>query len=212
MSFTTAQMTGQMTVKPEPLANSADARRAMIKSQLRPSGVNEEYVLARMLAVPREDYLPDDKKPLAYIDRSILLGEDEHMCSPLFYGKLLQEADPLPGDSVLVVEAGTGYLADLVRPLVGSLDRITAIEAADPARIPDKTYSLVLIEGAIEQLPDHLANVIADNGRIVSGLLEDGVTRLAAGRKVAGSVALLPIEDLGMPVLHRFDKPKGWTF
>ena len=47
------------------------ARKAMVDSQLRTSGVNEEFVLSRMLAVPREDYLPEDTQQLAYIDRSI---------------------------------------------------------------------------------------------------------------------------------------------
>ncbi|QFT76391.1 protein-L-isoaspartate O-methyltransferase [Erythrobacter sp. THAF29] len=201
-----------MTAQPETLANSADARRAMIDSQLRTSGVNEEFVLARMLAVPREDYLPDEKKALAYIDRSIALGADAHLCSPLFYGKLLIEADPRADDSVLIIEGGTGYLADLVRPLVGEVDTISVADAADPAKAPAKTYSLVLVDGAIEELPPHLANSLAEGGRIVGGLLLRKVTRLASGRKVAGTVSLLPVEDLGIPVLHAFDKPKGWTF
>ena len=72
--------------------DTAAARRAMIDSQLRTSGVNEEFVLARMLAVPREDYLPEDKASLAYIDRSVALGEDAHLAAPLFYGKLLSKA------------------------------------------------------------------------------------------------------------------------
>ena len=83
------------------------ARRAMIDSQLRTSGVNEEYVLARMIAVPREDFLPADKAAQAYIDRAVMLGEAGHLAAPLFYGKLLLEAAPMPDDSVLVVGGGT---------------------------------------------------------------------------------------------------------
>ena len=60
------------------------ARRAMIDSQLRTSGVNEEYVLARMLAVPREDFLPAEKASVAYIDRAVILGDEGHMAAPLF--------------------------------------------------------------------------------------------------------------------------------
>ena len=51
-----------------------------------------------------------------------------------------------------------------------------------------------------------------ENGRVVTGLAERGVTRLAAGRKVAGDVALLPLAEIGMPVLAEFAAPKGWSF
>lgn len=192
------------------LPDTRIARRAMIDSQLRTSGVNEEYALARMLAVPREDFLPQDKAALAYIDRAVSLGADGHLASPLFYGKLLLEAAPLPGDRALVVTGGTGYLPALLRPLVADLAEMTAADAATTSAAG--AYSLIIIDGAIEQLPDGLAAQLADNGRIVTGLVLRQVTRLAAGRKVAGQVNLQPIEDIGIPVLTAFTAPKGWTF
>lgn len=193
------------------LPDTARARRAMIDSQLRTSGVNEEYVLARMLAVPREDFLPAEKAPLAYIDRAIALGDGQHLAAPLFYGKLLMEAAPGPDSRVLVVSGGTGYLAALLRPLVAELDEISAAEAAAGSG-GSETYSLILIDGAIEQLSGGLAARLAEGGSIVTGLVLRQVTRLAAGRKIAGQVTLQPVEDLGIPVLHAFDAPKGWTF
>lgn len=192
------------------LPDTRIARRAMIDSQLRTSGVNEEYALARMLAVPREDFLPQDKAALAYIDRAVSLGADGHLASPLFYGKLLLEAAPLPGDRALVVTGGTGYLPALLRPLVADLAEMTAADAATTSAAG--AYSLIIIDGAIEQLPDGLAAQLADDGRIVTGLVLRQVTRLAAGRKVAGQVNLQPIEDIGIPVLTAFTAPKGWTF
>ncbi len=199
-----------MTTMPHTPILTATARRAMIDSQLRTSGVNEEYVLARLLAVPREDFLPADKASVAYIDRAIALGADGHLAAPLFYGKLLMEAAPGPQDRVLVVEGGTGYLAELLRPLVAELTTVSAADAMNAAAAA--TYSLIVIDGAIEQLPDALTAQLADDGRIVTGLLLRQVTRLASGRKVAGNVTLQPLEDLGIPVLHAFDVPKGWTF
>lgn len=195
-----------------PLPDSQTARRAMIDSQLRTSGVNEEFVLARMLAVPREAFLPADKAALAYIDRSITLAERGHLASPLFYGKLLLEAAPTRGDRVLVVEGGTGYLAELLRPLVSEVVTISAGEAAVGTAAPGAPFSLIVIDGAVEQVPDALAAQLTDEGRIVSGLVLRQVTRLAAGRKLEGRVALRAIEDLGIPVLHAFDAPKGWSF
>lgn len=187
------------------------ARKAMIDSQLRTSGVNEEFVLARMMDVPREDFLPEDKAGLAYIDRSVTLDGGGHLASPLFYGKLLLEAAPNPNDRALVIEGGTGYLAELLRPLVADVTVVSAADAAAGA-LPDGTFSLILVDGAIEQLPPSLAQLLADEGQIVSGLLLRKVTRLAAGRKIAGQVTLQPVEDIGMPVLHAFDVPQNWTF
>ncbi|TAD85479.1 MAG: protein-L-isoaspartate O-methyltransferase [Sphingomonadales bacterium] len=182
----------------------------MIDSQLRTSGVNEEYVLARMLAVPREDYLPAEKASLAYIDRAIALGEQGHLAAPLFYGKLLTEAAPGPDDRVLLVSGGTGYLAALLRPLVAELTEVSAAAAATMTGTAQ--YSLIVIDGAIEQLPAGLATALAEDGRIVTGLVLRQVTRLASGLKIAGQVNLQPVEDIGIPVLHPFDAPKGWTF
>lgn len=190
-------------------ATSAAARKAMIDSQLRTSGVNEEFALARMMSVPREDYLPEDKAPLAYIDRSVRV-DGGALASPLFYGKVLLEAVPAKDDRVLVVEGGTEYLAALVEPLVASVDTLCALDAANGEA--DDAYSLILVDGAIEQLPASLADALEDGGRIISGLVLRQVTRLASGRKIVGKVSLLPVEDLGIPVLHAFDAPKTWTF
>lgn len=192
-------------------SSTAAARRAMIDSQLRTSGVNEEFVLARMLAVPREDFLPAHKADLAYIDRSIALGPDAFLAAPLFYGKLLLEAAPRSDDRVLLITGGTDYLAELTRPLV---DTLTVISAGDAVRanLSEGAFTLVLIDGAIEELPDAIASSLEEGGRIVAGLLLRKVTRLGSGRKIAGQVSLQPVEDLGIPVLRAFDRPKSWTF
>jgi protein-L-isoaspartate(D-aspartate) O-methyltransferase len=192
--------------------DSQQARRAMIDSQLRTSGVNEEFVLARMLAVPREAFLPADRAALAYIDRSVPLADGGHLAAPLFYGKLLLEAAPMRADRVLVIEGGTGYLAELLRPLVAEVVCVSAADAAAGNATPGAPFSLIMIDGAVEQIPDALAGLLADEGRIVAGLVLRQVTRLAAGRMIDGQVALRPIEDLGIPVLHAFDAPKGWSF
>lgn len=187
------------------------ARKAMIDSQLRTSGVNEEFVLARMLAVPREDFLPENKMHLAYIDRSVALGEDGHLASPLFFGKLLVEAAPLPADRVLIIEGGTGYLAKLVTPLVDSVEVVSSADAAK-GLFPKEAFSLVLVDGAIEQVHAALTGTVEEGGRIVTGLLLRQVTRLASGRKIAGQLAVQPIEDMGIPVIASFNQPKAWTF
>jgi protein-L-isoaspartate(D-aspartate) O-methyltransferase len=187
-----------------------DARRAMIESQLRTSGVNDPRVLAAMAGLAREDFVPPAMRDAAYIDRMIPLGEGRHLASPLVHGRMLVEAAPTGADKALLVGDGKGYLAALLGPLVGSLD------AVSPAALADKrgkgTYSLILVDGAVEELPRTLGALLAENGRVVTGLLERGVTRLAAGRKVAGEVALLALAEIGIPVLEEFRAAKRWSF
>ncbi len=192
--------------------DTATARKAMIDSQLRTSGVNEEFVLARMMAVGREQFLPPEKASLAYIDRSVALETGGHLASPLFYGKLLMEAVPEKSDRVLIVEGGTGYLTELVRPLVASVTAIDSDMAATGASVEAGSFSMILVDGAIEDVPAALTDGLTDNGKFVSGLVLRGVTRLASGRKVAGQTAVQAVEDLGIPVLAAFNKKKSWTF
>lgn len=192
-----------------PSASSEAARRAMIDSQLRTSGVNEPWVLAAMASVPREDFVPAAMRSAAYIDRAIPLENGRSLAAPLVQGKMLAEAAPKPADKALLVGDGAGYLAALLRPLVGTLD---AVDPADASSAGAGDYSLIVIDGAIEVLPDGLAARLAEGGRIVTGQVLRGVSRLAVGRKVGTEVSLLPLAELGIPILPEFAAPKRWSF
>jgi protein-L-isoaspartate(D-aspartate) O-methyltransferase len=186
------------------------ARRAMIDSQLRTSGVNEPWVLARMSAVRREDFVPADARAVAYIDRSMPLPDGGVLGPPLFHARLLAEARPLPTERALVVDGGSGYLPALLEGLVKSVEVISPAQALDGHG--GGSVALLLIDGAVEQIPDVVAERLADDGRVVTGVIEDGVTRLAIGRKTAGTIALLPLAEMGIPRLAAFDKPRAWSF
>lgn len=188
----------------------AAARRAMVDSQLRVSGVNEEWVLSVMGTTAREQFVPAAARGHAYIDRAIPLGDGHALPAPLVQGRMLAEAAPTAQDDVLIVSCGSDYLAELVRPLARSITVVSAADAA--AGAVSGEYSLLLVDGAAEQLPAALTDTLVDAGRVVTGLVERGVTRLAAGRKLAGSVALLPLAEIGIPVLAEFAAPKRWSF
>lgn len=198
-------------VEDRPAAGHEAARKAMIDSQLRTSGVNADYVLARMGTVAREDFVPASAKGFAYMDRAIPLGNGRQLAAPLAQGMMLQEARPTQSDKALLVDSGSGYLAELLRPLVGSLEVISPEDAAAPSR-KRGDFSLLMIDGAIEHLPDGLARRLGEGARVVTGLVHNGITRMATGRKAAGEVALLPLAEIGIPVLPEFAKPKGWSF
>ena len=194
-----------------PVAGHETARKAMIDSQLRTSGVNAEFVLRRMGAVERERFVPESARGFAYIDRAVPLGNGRFLAAPVVHGMMLQEARPGAADRALLVDGGSGYLAELLRPLVGSLE-VVSIEDATKATRQGGEFTLLVVDGAVEHLPEALVRRLADDARIVTGLVENGITRLAIGRKAGGQVALLPLAELGMPVLPEFALPKGWSF
>ncbi|MGX7896179.1 protein-L-isoaspartate O-methyltransferase family protein [Tsuneonella sp. HG222] len=198
------------TVQEHPRTDLAAARKAMIDSQLRTSGVNAPYVLARMAAVPREDHVPQAARSIAYMDRAIPLADGKALAAPLVHGQILQEAAPTIADKALLVDGGSGYLAALVRPLVGSLDVVTPAEACEASR--KGGYTLLLIDGAAEEIPAALVKRLEDGARVVGGAVRNGLTRLVTGRKAAGALALLPLAEIGMPVLTEFARPKRWSF
>jgi protein-L-isoaspartate(D-aspartate) O-methyltransferase len=182
----------------------------MIDSQLRTSGVNAEFVLRRMGEVARERFVPASAQGFAYIDRAIALGGGRYLAAPVVQGMMLQEARPTTADKALLVDGGSGYLAELLRPLVGSLDVVSPADATTRSRKSD--YTLLVIDGAAEVLPEALVRRLADQARVVTGVVEEGVTRLAIGRKTADEVALLPLAEMGIPALPEFAAPKGWSF
>ena len=187
-----------------------DARRAMIDSQLRTSGVNEPFVLARMGTVPREDFVPEGQRAAAYADRAVRLPGGGALPAPVFHGMLLAEARPTSDDRVLVVDGGSGYLPALLEPMVAAL-AVVSPEEAVAGRIKSSP-SLVLIDGAVEHLPDPLVRKLAEGTRVVTGLVERGVTRLAVGRKAGGALGLVALAETGIPRLAAFDREAGWSF
>ncbi|MGB3166850.1 MAG: protein-L-isoaspartate O-methyltransferase [Alteraurantiacibacter sp.] len=187
------------------------ARRAMIDSQLRTSGVNEPFVLKRMGQVAREDFVPAASKARAYMDRAIRLDKGGWLPAPVVQGKMLEEANPQGDELAIVVDGGSGYLAELLRPLVGELVVLTPEDALGKGKA-GKGATLLVVDGAVEEIPVALAKRLQDGARIVTGVAEKGVTRIAVGRKGTGGVSLFPVYDTGIPQIHAFDKATGWSF
>ena len=198
-------------VEDRPLSGHELARKAMIDSQLRTSGVNAEFVLRRMSQVARERFVPESAQGFAYIDRAIALGGGRYLAAPVVQGMMLHEARPTAADKALLIDGGSGYLAELMRPLVASLEVLAPAEAVAKSR-KGGDFTLLVIDGAVEQLLEALVRRLSADARVVTGVVDNGLPRLAIGRKAAGVVSLLPLAELGIPVLPEFAAPKGWSF
>ena len=182
------------------------ARRAMIDSQLRVSGVNSPAILNAFNAVPREDFVPAERRAVAYIDRAVPLGDGRALSPALTYGQMLEAAQTTREDTVLVISPN-GYLAALAAQLSGSVTRADSL--ADAKGGP---FSLILIDGAAEVLPDSLASLLADEGRVITGLSDRGVTRLAIARSVHVKVVATALGEADFAILGEFAAPKKWSF
>ena len=189
-------------------AGTDAARRAMVDSQLRVSGINDLPILAAFLAVPREDFVPEARRAVAYADRAVALADGAALAPALTYGQMLTAAQPVAEDTVLVIGEPGGYLAALAEKLCAkvSLCAATGDWAASGA------HSLVLVDGAIEAVPAGLASVVAADGRLVTGVVERGVTRLALGRKVGDALSLTVLAEADFAPLAAFAARPKWSF
>lgn len=208
-------------------------RRNMVDSQLRPSNVSDPVVVGAMAVTPREAFVPDAQRAIAYMDRAIPLGSGRVLNPPLSTGLLLDRADIASFDRVLLIGAATGYCAALLATIVASVvaveedsaliaharaalassANITLVEAPlDQGFADGGPYSLIIIDGAVEKLPDSLIAQLADKGRLLTGLVENGVARLAMGRKSGDAFGLIGFADSDIAPLARFAKPESYRF
>ncbi|WP_303762372.1 protein-L-isoaspartate O-methyltransferase family protein [Sphingobium yanoikuyae] len=206
--------------------NFSSMRTAMVESQLRTSAVDDQRVIAVMAKVPREDYVPTERRAMTYVDRPIPLDGDRALNPPLVTGRLLKEADVQAGEKVLLIGAATGYSAALLAELGA---QVTAVEVEGGAEIavPGVTvvrgplaagasagapYDVLFIDGAVEEVPAALVQQLVDGGRVVTGVVERGVARLCSGRAVAGVLGLASLIDMEMVVLPGFAAPEQFVF
>lgn len=207
------------------------ARHAMVASQLRTSGVNDARVVAAMAKVQREKFLPQSQRAFAYRDRALPLGGGRAQNSPLATGLLLTRAEIEPQDSVLLIGAAGGYTAALLTALAARVVGVEqdaelaglaraalggAVELVEgpliqgaPAHAP---YDVLVIDGAVEAVPAALAEQVRVGGRIVAGLVDKGVTRLAAGVRTSAGFGLATFADSECAILPGFARPRGFQF
>ncbi|WP_354291443.1 protein-L-isoaspartate O-methyltransferase [Sphingomonas sp. PvP055] len=208
-------------------------RHAMVASQLRTNAVSDPRVVAAMDLVPREAFLPEAVARLAYRDTAVPLTHGRAQNVPIATGRLLTQAELRATDRVLLIGAAGGYTAAVLSELVASVVAVendpalltiarAALSAYPNVSVVDAPlseghaaegpYDVLFIDGAVEAVPQALVDQLAVGGRIVGGLADRGVTRLAAGRRTAGGFALLDFADIDCVPLPGFSSPRTFTF
>jgi protein-L-isoaspartate(D-aspartate) O-methyltransferase len=207
-------------------------RRAMVASQLRTTGVNDPRVVAAMGALPRERFVPAERRALAYADALVPLGGGRALNPPMALGRLVTEARLGGHERALVIGAGTGYSAALLARLTASVvaleEDAALLSAAKPALAGSGVelvkgplakgwakgapYDFILIDGAVEHVPQAIVDQAADGGQIALALLDGTITRLAIGRVVSGAFGMTVFADAAAAILPGFEKPRGFSF
>ncbi|SMH49089.1 protein-L-isoaspartate O-methyltransferase family protein [Mesorhizobium australicum] len=185
------------------MADFSGLRTKMVDGQVRTTDVTSLPLLDALLSVPREEFVPAAKKSLAYIDEDLEIAPGRYLMEPSPFARIAQLAEIQPGDFVLDVGAGTGYSSAVLSKIAGSVvaleqdpalaekaqsvlsalgyDTVAVVEgpltAGYPAQAP---YDVIVIEGAVEQIPQALFDQLKDGGRLVAveGLGNSGVVHI----------------------------------
>lgn len=211
---------------------AAEMRSAMIDSQLRTNDVIDPAVVGAMAAVPREAHVPAALASVAYMDRAVALGHGRVLNPPLVTGRMLVAAAIRPGMRVLLVGSATGYTAALLALLGAEVHAVEEqgelmavaqgaianenirwvegpLNAGAPGAAP---FDRIIVEGAIDTLPEALAAQLAEGGRLVAARREGAVTRLVQGVKAGDAIPLRSFADMDVAPLPGFAVPAGFQF
>ena len=214
--------------------NPEIARAQMISQQLRTWKVSHQEVLDVMAALPREEFVPDAYRDLAYADANIPIGHGQVMLAPKLQGRLLQAVDPRPGDKVMEIGTGSGFLtaclsrlADSVHSLeihsdfVGQarrrLDRLdvtnVSLDTADALAIDfSKKYDVILVTGSVPEYDDRFERALTPGGRLAivvgSSPLMEVLLVVRAGDHCAREVLF----ETDIPALSNVRQPESFVF
>ena len=169
-------------------AKTEAARRQMIDQQVRTWDVLDPRVLEALGAVPRERFVPEAYRGVAFADAPIPIGHGQFMLAPALEGRILQALAPVRGERVLEIGTGSGFFAACLAHLTGAVDSIeihadlaaAAVRAIGDAGIPritvdtgdalarefDAAYEVVAVTGALPAPEPKLERALVVGGRM----------------------------------------------
>ena len=215
------------------------ARQKMVDGQVRPSDVTDNRIIDAMLAIPRETFVPEAKRPLAYLDLDIDVSEGgsakRFLLRPAVTAKLLQAAGIGETDSVLVVGCASGYLAAVAAHL-GRRVTATECDSALAARAKsalaalalgnvtvkaaqvadgdsaDAPFDVILLNGTTEVAPENLYRQLKQGGRLVGTFALAGPQRAMVVTASHGDFGHRALFDTAIPVLPGLQRPPAFVF
>ena len=220
------------------MSGFSTARQKMVDGQVRPSDVTDIRIIDAMLAVPREAFVPENKRALAYLDLDLDVSEagsaKRFLIKPAVPAKMLQAAEIKETDRVLVVGCATGYAAAVAAKLAARSRRPKAIrrwrrrpaaswpaqlrkchrpDAAaadgDPANAP---FDVIVLNGATEIVPERLYGQLRDGGRLVGVFAMSQPQRATIVTRSHGDFGNRALFDAAAPVLPGMERLPAFVF
>jgi protein-L-isoaspartate(D-aspartate) O-methyltransferase len=219
----------------------AEARRMMVEGQVRTYDVSDTRVLAALLEIPRENFVPADRQAVAYLDRDLAVVDmaagkpRRFLLKPAVLARLIQEAEVMPTDHVLDVGCAGGYSSAVLSRLAARVvaveedpelanaarERLAAAGAANvtivsgplTAGAPSQApFDVILLNGAAEILPQSLTRQLKDGGRLAGVFGRVPAGRATIFRAISGHLTGYPVFDAAAPMLPGFAKPAEFVF
>ena len=209
-------------------------RLHMVESQVRTNDVTDERIQAAMREIPRERFVPEDKRPLAYADTVVEVGQRRFLLDPRTFAKLAQLAEIAPMDRLLDVGCASGYSTAVLARLAGT---VTAIEEDDGlvrrasqllaecgcsaqvfcGKLADGAaahapYDVIFINGAVEVDPRGLLEQLSEGGRLVTVVRNGRQSRANLFARDRGRFGNRTDFDSFVPVLPEFAREKAFVF
>ncbi|MFN4155295.1 MAG: protein-L-isoaspartate O-methyltransferase family protein [Paracoccaceae bacterium] len=209
-------------------------RLMMVDTQVRPSDVTKFPIIDAMLSVPRETFVPRDKREAAYMGENLVLRQGRVVLEPRTLAKLLDALDIQPDEMVLDLGCGLGYSAAVLARLADAVvaveeDEAMATEAqhllsqasVDNAAVivgplvagaaKHGPYDVITLQGGVEVIPPALLDQLKDGGRIAAVFMEGALGVARVGYKSDGKVSWRFVFNASAPVLPGFGASGGFV-
>lgn len=214
----------------------ATARRNMVESQLRTNKVTDAGLIEAFEQVPRELFLPERLRGIAYVDEDIALGNGRFAMEPMILARLLQAARPEPDDIALDLGCTTGYATAILSRLVATvvalegeadlaaeanrtlseleIDNAVVVEGPLTEGYPKQApYNVIVLGGAVAEILPAIGDQLADGGRLVAVVKrEPGMGRATLMQRNGGVVSSRILFDASVPMLPGFEVEPGFVF
>ena len=212
------------------------ARLNMVESQIRTDRVTDDALLEAFEQVPRELFVPEELRGVAYVDEDLAVGQGRHMMEPRVLARLLQAARPEPQDIVLDIGCGTGYatailarlsatvvaledggdLAARANEVLGALEVDNAVVVEGPLNegyAKQAPFNVIVVNGGVAEVPSAISGQLAEAGRLVTVVRNSaGMGRAILMQCTGGVVSSRPLFDAAVPVLPGFEVEPGFVF
>ena len=216
------------------MTDYAARRRTMVDTQVRPSDVTKFPIIEAMLSVPREAFVPQDKREAAYVGENLDAG-GRVMLEPRTLAKILDGLDIQPDDLVLDIGCGLGYSAALLGHLseaVVALEEDEARAAEAQARLSENgvdnvaviagplaegaakhgPYDVIVLQGAVEVMPAEITSQLKEGGRIAAIFMDGALGVVRIGHCHNGNLTWRFAFNASAPVLNGFEKAAAFAF